>query len=175
MVTIWKHQFKRFSGRKWQQHLYNTYHTMDLEHEILDKKKYQCTYCPKIYSQQGHLRTHNRIHTGEKPFKCTECDDCFAYSCILKKHLLIHTGERSFKCEQCGKRFSQQPHLKSHERVHMKGLTWGLTQEKSLIIAKSVTRAFQLQVTSHCMTGRIPEKSHMDAQNAKKYSLPHPA
>ena len=55
-------------------------------------KQYKCNICNKMFSLDFNLRTHQRIHTGEKPYAC------------------MHPG--------CFKRFSQSSNLSAHEKTH---------------------------------------------------------
>ncbi|XP_055359542.1 oocyte zinc finger protein XlCOF20-like isoform X2 [Betta splendens] len=82
------------------------------------EKPFLCKTCGKRYKQKPHLEAHIRIHTGEKPFPCKICGKRFRQQSQLGVHLRSHTGEKPYACKRCGKRFRIKSSLGSHLRIH---------------------------------------------------------
>ena len=81
-------------------------------------KSIKCNQCHYASSHTGNMRTHLKMHTGEKSNKYNQCDYASSQAGNLRRHLKTHSGEKSNKCNQCDYTCSDQSALRPHLKTH---------------------------------------------------------
>lgn len=82
-------------------------------------RPYQCNKCPSTFTNPKYLTQHKkRVHDRKGAIKCEECNGTFKRKETLRSHMRIHKGERPYVCEECGAAFNQRGTLTKHVRVH---------------------------------------------------------
>ena len=77
-----------------------------------ERAVHKCNQCNYTSSKKSNLRSHLKIHTGEKLNKCNQCDYASIQTGDLRTHLKTHSGEKLNKCNQCDYASSQASNLK---------------------------------------------------------------
>ena len=90
------------------------------------EKPNKCNQCDYASSRVGDLRAHLNKHNGEKSQKCNQCDYASSHAGHLRTHLKTHSGEKSNKCNQCDYASSQASTLRTHLKTHrgVKNALW---------------------------------------------------
>lgn len=53
----------------------------------LNKDRYTCKFCGKLFPRSANLTRHVRTHTGEQPYRCKYCERSFSISSNLQRHV----------------------------------------------------------------------------------------
>ena len=89
---------------------------MDLSQHMkihdVNRKKYPCPECNKLFTKKAHVRRHMLNHTKEQK---TECPICKMMCSNVKNHIFyVHGSNEKETCPECGKEFK---HLHLHMRT----------------------------------------------------------
>lgn len=81
-------------------------------------KTYKCSFCPRTFRTNVHLKAHKRLHTDEKSFVC-DCGKTFSRKENLQHHRTIcvrklQSPSHGFSCAYCSSRFMLFSELQEH-------------------------------------------------------------
>lgn len=84
----------------------------------VDSSKLICQTCSKQYASMSRFRAHCRRHYAKKMqrYQCDQCHKCFVQRSSLRTHERIHTGERPYHCNVCDERFGDFSTFTKHRR-----------------------------------------------------------
>ena len=81
-------------------------------------KSNKCNLCDYASFYASALKTHLKMHSGEKSNKCNQCDYASSRAGHLRTHLKTHSGEKSNKCNQCDYESSDASNFRTHLKKH---------------------------------------------------------
>lgn len=107
-------------------------------------RPYQCNKCPSDFTNSKYLTQHKkRVHDKKGAIKCEECNRTFNRKETLRSHMRIHKGERPYVCKECGAAFNQRGTFTKHVRVHGSQVSGNDQSERKT--CDSVAKACSLQ------------------------------
>lgn len=63
---------------------------------------YECSECPKKFTNKAYLQKHIKSHNQQKSYVCDICFTAFTRSYTMAKHKKVkHEGEKKFSCDIC--------------------------------------------------------------------------
>ncbi|XP_017282602.1 zinc finger protein 408 isoform X2 [Kryptolebias marmoratus] len=77
-----------------------------------------CSYCGKSLRDPHSLRSHERLHTGERPHRCALCGKGYTLATKLRRHMRSsHLKEKLYSCS-CGASYTVKESLLRHQAQH---------------------------------------------------------
>ncbi|KAE8277511.1 hypothetical protein D5F01_LYC24537 [Larimichthys crocea] len=77
-----------------------------------------CSYCGKSLRDPHSLKSHERLHTGERPHRCPVCEKGYTLATKLRRHIKSsHLMEKPYSCH-CGASYTVRQSLLRHQAQH---------------------------------------------------------
>ncbi|KAK7930637.1 hypothetical protein WMY93_007032 [Mugilogobius chulae] len=88
-------------------------------HSGTKDKPFSCSVCKKTFPQKRNLKSHMRVHTGERPYHCVPCGISFKFQQNFCQHdLSVHRKDKPFRCRVCKKDFVDKAEMIAHRNSH---------------------------------------------------------
>ncbi|KAK2853617.1 hypothetical protein Q5P01_006278 [Channa striata] len=134
------------------------------------EKPYPCTECSQSFSQKPELRRHMFSHTGGG-FLCSYCGKSLRDPHSLKSHERLHTGERPHPCPICAKGYTLATKLRRHiKSAHLMEKPYSCHCGASYTVRQSLLR-HQAQHRTEGRPPKEAEGEHGEAVNSSKDNL----
>ena len=80
-----------------------------------ENKVFTCDKCPKTFKNSSTLSSH-QIYHQEPKFLCDfeGCNKKFYRTSCLKSHIKVHLGQRDYPCHLCDRKCFKADHLNKH-------------------------------------------------------------
>ena len=149
------------------------------------EKPFQCTFCPKKFTQKGVCDSHIRTHTGEKPYQCTFCPKKFGQKAHCEKHIRTHTEVKNasggpqkedelYECQFCFKTFQDVDQLRSHDLEHSSSAVDLFESDEHVELTDPSTSEMSIHVAAPTEEITI-EENKVEVENEVKYEVdPNP-
>nr|XP_057934552.1 zinc finger protein 408-like isoform X2 [Doryrhamphus excisus] len=77
-----------------------------------------CSYCGKSLRDPHTLKSHERLHTGDRPHRCSVCGKGYTMATKLRRHVKSSHGvEKPHRCH-CGASYTLRQSLLRHQTQH---------------------------------------------------------
>ncbi|XP_068596862.1 zinc finger protein 408 [Brachionichthys hirsutus] len=77
-----------------------------------------CSYCGKSLRDPHSLKSHERLHTGDRPHRCPVCAKGYTLATKLRRHIKSsHLMEKPYSC-RCGASYTARQSLLRHQAQH---------------------------------------------------------
>eukprot|EP00088_Acartia_fossae_P062637 TRINITY_DN7576_c0_g1_i2.p1 TRINITY_DN7576_c0_g1~~TRINITY_DN7576_c0_g1_i2.p1 ORF type:complete len:603 (+),score=61.45 TRINITY_DN7576_c0_g1_i2:39-1847(+) len=111
------------------------------------QKKAFCDQCGQSFSHESTLKSHMKMHQGEK-VTCETCKRSFFDKKALGSHVCKHHG-----CDICGEKFLRARNVEIHKKVHVGEAVYSCDQCESLFLVKK-------KLTKHIRDQHKTEKKY---------------
>ena len=156
-------KFKRLQAKKFHFKFHHTDPSQSMS----------CNLCCKTFTASRALKSHKKVHSGQRPFACKDCKKFFPTSGGLRRHRTSHLVSRPFICSVCDKPFKSNESLKTHLLIHSEEKNFSCSSCKTVFTSRSGMQYCQKKHERKSMGlfSKMKKKEDNQSQSAKEKEL----